>query len=379
MLDGFASPEGTARYRFRYASSTASDHFRSVRGLWISSIGLGTYLGKPTPEDDTAYEEAVREALSSGCNVLDSAINYRFQRSERSVGRALRKAVEAGTVGRDEVIVATKGGFLSFDGGYPADPGEWVVNTFLRPGIIDAAEIVADCHCLAPSYMDHQFEASRANLGLERIDIYYVHNPETQLGAVDRKEFLGRVEGAFQVLERKVAEGRLTMYGVATWDGLRKPPEARDHLSLAEILEAARAAARAVGSESHHFGAVQLPVNLAMAEALLLATQRIASGETGGASTSLLQAARLEGLVVMGSASILQGHLPGRIPREMVEAIPGGRTPVHKAIQWARSAPGLTTALVGMKSLEHVRENLELAGSPRMTLEEHRALIRSRS
>jgi aryl-alcohol dehydrogenase-like predicted oxidoreductase len=379
MLSGFATPDGTARFRARHESSLSHDHFRSVHGLWLSSIGMGTYLGKPTSEDDAAYERSIAEALAAGCNVIDTAINYRFQRSERSIGRALAVLVAAGSIRRDEVVISTKGGFLSFDGGYPSDPGEWVVATFLRPGIIDASEIVADCHCMAPDYIEHQFEASRRNLGVDRIDIYHLHNPETQFGSVERTEVMRRLQAAFEILEGKVADGKLTLYGTATWDGYRRPPEAADHLSLHDVVEAARRAAKARGVAEHHVGAVQLPLNLAMPEALLSSTQVMPGGEDAGAPCSLLQAAGAMGLVVMGSAAILQGHLPPKIPAEMAAAIPGGESAIHKAIQWARSAPGLSTSLVGMKSPGHASENLILARSPRMTASQHRALVQARS
>ncbi len=374
MLTGGATAEGTARYSRRFAGPIAPDHFRQVRGLWLSSIGLGTYLGEPTAEHDAAYEGAIREAVGAGCNVLDGAINYRFQRSERSIGRALAALVEGGQAKRDEIVVATKGGFLSFDGGYPADPGAWVVDTFIRPGIIEPEEIAADCHCMAPAYIDHQFETSLRNLGLDHIDIYYIHNPETQLGAVDRETFTARLRAAFRVLEEKVAVGALTCYGTATWDGYRRAPGSADHMALIDILDAARAAAEDVGVPEHHFGAIQLPLSLAMPEALLAPTQPSARGGEAASWRTPLEAAAAAGLIVMASASILQGHLPAKILPEMAERIPGGTTQAQKAIQWVRSAPGLATALVGMKSVGHVRENMSLAADARMTPAQHAAL-----
>jgi aryl-alcohol dehydrogenase-like predicted oxidoreductase len=373
MIQGRATSEGTARCRERFAATLAPDHFQQRLGLWLSSIGLGTYLGEPDAEDDRAYERTAGAALLAGCNVLDTAINYRFQRSERSLGAAFAALIGAGRISRDEFVVATKGGFIPFDADAPSDPQAWIDKTLIRSGVATPQEIVAGCHCMAPKYIDHQFEASRANLGLETIDIYYVHNPETQLETVGRSEFLARLQAAFEILERKAREGKLGVYGVATWDGLRTAPAERGHLPLAEIVGAAERAATVAGSRSHHFGAVQLPLNLAMPEAILKPTQTAA-----GEPVPLLAAAAHHGLVVMASASILQGHLIRRMPAQLSEKIPGGRSLAQKAIQWVRSAPGLTTALVGMKSLRHLEENLGLAAVPRMTAEEFRATITPR-
>ena len=36
-------------------------------------------------------------------------------------------------------------------------------------------------HCMSPAYLENQIERSRRNLGMETIDLFYVHNPESQL------------------------------------------------------------------------------------------------------------------------------------------------------------------------------------------------------
>src|SRR3954468_15150878 len=146
MLPGRATPEGTAR--FRDSSGAAPGHFRSALGLQLSSLGIGTYLGRDDAATDALYARAVRRALQLGLNVVDTAINYRNQRSERAVGAALRESGQA----RDGVVLCTKGGYLAFDGGRPHDARAYVEETFLRPGILQADEIVAGCPSLAPRY-----------------------------------------------------------------------------------------------------------------------------------------------------------------------------------------------------------------------------------
>ena len=67
-------------------------------------------------------------------------------------------------------------------------------------------------------------DMSRANLGLDTIDIYYIHNPETQLASVSGPEFLERIRRAFELLEQQVAGGKIGVYGAATWNGFRVAP-----------------------------------------------------------------------------------------------------------------------------------------------------------
>ena len=201
LIPGHATPEGTARYRDRFANQRPS-HFRNTRGLWLSSIGLGTYLGEATPEVDALYRDAATRALEMGTNVIDTAVNYRHQRSERAIGEALTAMIALGSVRRDEVFLATKGGFLTFDGKEPDDPAAYFEDNLVRTGLIEPNEVAANCHVMAPRYIENQVDVSRRNLGVETIDLYYVHNPETQLRAVSRPEFYRRLTAAFAALER---------------------------------------------------------------------------------------------------------------------------------------------------------------------------------
>src|SRR5687768_3403113 len=97
---GGATREGTERYKNRWTGPP--DHFQEFQGLWVSSIGIGTYLGEMDEQTDRNYESSIARALQLGCNLIDTAINYRFQRSERNAGAALKKLIQEGTVSRDE-------------------------------------------------------------------------------------------------------------------------------------------------------------------------------------------------------------------------------------------------------------------------------------
>src|SRR5262249_11290556 len=201
--------------------------------------------------------------------------------------------------------------------------------------------------CMTRRYLRDQIDRSRANLGLETLDVYYLHNPETQLGEVDRAEFMARVRAAFGALEEAVATGSIARYGTATWKGYRVDPSDPAYLSLAELV----AAARDVGGADHHFKVIQLPYNLGMTEAFTRGNQRLADR-----TVPVLEAARELGIAVMASAPLHQGQLT-RLPAMMSEYIPGLATDAQRAIQFVRSTPGVTTALVGMKTPVHVDEN----------------------
>ncbi|HEY2931298.1 MAG TPA: aldo/keto reductase [Acidobacteriota bacterium] len=346
-----ATVEGTKKYWSRFTTSVASSHIRQSLGVLIGSIGLGTYLGNPDDETDSMYEEALQTALSMGTNVIDTAANYRFQRSEKTVGRTLKQLFNAGVFTRDEIFVSSKAGFIPYEGSAPIDPEEYLRRVFLQTKIIQSSDLVAGCHCLAPQYLMHQLEQSLNNLQLECIDLYYLHNPETQLLEIVPDEFNHRMLDAFATLEESVSTGRIRYYGTATWNGYRLRPGARDLLSLPELLSLAEQA----GGKDHRFRAIQLPVNLAMPEAFTRQNQN--DNETW---RPVLNVAEDNGMMVMASGSISQGSLTRDLPRDLREVL-GQNTDAQNAIQFVRSTPGVTTALVGMKDSAHVRENLALA------------------
>jgi aryl-alcohol dehydrogenase-like predicted oxidoreductase len=352
LAPGRATSGGTRRYAQRFAARAAAGHFREMAaGILGSSLGIGTYLGEPDAATDRAYTQAIIAAVEGGFNFVDSAINYRFQRSERSVCAALKQLLARG-FSRDEIILCTKAGFLTPDGEMPQDPDEYFAHEYLRRGIFRAEDIAQDCHCLAPGYVADQLERSRRNLGVESIDVFYLHNPETQLPEVSPEEFRQRIRAAFALLESAVKDKQISFYGLATWNAFREDAKSPGYLSLEDIVSIARE----IAPQDHHFRFVQLPFNLAMPEALTRPNQVV-----GGKTMAMVQAARALGITLVSSAALLQGQLTRNLPPYIGAAL-GLENNAALALQFARSAPGITTALVGMSRLDHVKANLSLVG-----------------
>jgi aryl-alcohol dehydrogenase-like predicted oxidoreductase len=351
-MPGCATAQGTLRYAARFQGRAAPGHFRDVQaGLVLSSIGIGTYLGEPDEATDKGYANAVVAAVEGGINVVDSAINYRLQRSERSVGAALRQLAAKGFP-RDEVVVCTKAGFLTPDGEMPEDANEYFAREYIEPGIFSPEDIAAGCHCMTPRYLADQLDRSRRNLGVDCVDVFYLHNPETQLSDVPPEEFRARIGKAFTFLESAVAAGKIGAYGLATWNAFRDESKSQGYLSLAAMEEIAREA----GGAEHHFRFVQLPLNLAMPEALLRPNQVVERK-----TMAMVQAARALKITLVSSAALLQGQLTRNLPPYIAAAL-GTKKDSVSALQFARSVPGVTTALTGMSHVEHVHANLEVIG-----------------
>ena len=351
-FDGWATLAGTARYRERFREVAAAGYFRKQQDIWLSSIGLGTYLGDADDETDARYAEAVVRAVELGANVVDTAANYRFQRSERSIGVALRELCERGFA-REEIVICTKGGYLPFDGEPPRDVRQYIEENFVKPGIASFADIAAGAHCMTPRYLQSQLRQSLTNMNLSCVDVYYVHNPESQLVAVSPEEFWQRLRAAFEFLEQSVANGKIRKYGVATWNGFRAEPDAREYHSLERMAEIAKE----VGGDNHHFRFIQLPFNLAMPEALFFQNQKLSDEYVRA-----LEAAEKLGITAIASGSLLQGQVARGLPEAIRDPLGSLATDAQTGIQFVRSAPGITTALVGMSQRAHVEENLQLVG-----------------
>jgi aryl-alcohol dehydrogenase-like predicted oxidoreductase len=359
-----ATKEGTARYAQRFAGRAAAGHFREAQRMFLSSLGLGTYLGQPNEKTDEAYAAAIVAAVESGINLVDSAINYRFQRSERSVGAALAQLHVKGFE-REEIVLCTKGGYLTPDGAMPGDPNEYFFHEYIQRGIFNAKDLAAGSHCMTPKFLKDQLGRSLKNFGVECMDVYYLHNPETQLAEVIKPEFLERVRGAFEFLESAVEAGEIRYYGVATWNGFRQDPRAPDSMQLADIAQIAQEIAGGL----HHFRFVQLPFNLGMTEALTRGNQMVRDRER-----TLAEAAADLNITLIASASLLQGQVARNLPRFVAEAF-GLENDAERALQFARSAPGITTALVGMSRAEHVKANARLVGVPPATVDDFSKLF----
>lgn len=318
--------------------------YKSFNGINLSEMGVGTYLGELDEETDARYLETLKEAVSSGINVVDTAINYRYMKSERVIGRLLEE------VGREKVFVSTKGGYIPFDAELGDDPKDYFENNFIKTGLINPDEMTPQGHYLGKEFIEWCFRKSMENLGVDKIDLYFIHNPEEQLLFISKENFYSKIKSVFELLENLVSEGKLGFYGFATWHGFRISRGARQFLDLREVYQIAEE----VAGENHHFRFIQLPYNLGMPEAFSLKNQLI-----DGESLSTIEACNKLGIYVYTSASIYQGQVIGRVPGKMKEFF-GIEDDVILALQFVRSTPGVGTALIGMSRVPHLRHNLKL-------------------
>ena len=165
-----------------------SDNVRELgaAGPRVAPIGLGcmgmSWIYAESGRDDAESVRVIREALDSGVGLLDTAALYGDGHNERLVGRAV-----AGR--RDGVVVATKGGLVVDDLGLVVD--DLATKSIHRDG--------------RPEALRRHVEGSLERLGVERIDLYYLHRVDPDVP----------LEESWGALAELVAEGKLARIGLS--------------------------------------------------------------------------------------------------------------------------------------------------------------------
>ena len=344
MISGFATTKGTKNFSEKFLA----ENYNKFQSLSLSNVGIGTYLGEPDSQTDVMVKDAVKKSIMSGINVIDTAINYRAQKSERSIGQALSELISDNSITRDELFICTKNGYVTNDGDIKEDFMQYIMRELGKPGIVKEGDISSGYHCMTIPYLEDQLERSLKNLNLECIDLMYLHNAVEGHPEMSKSQFIENLKKVFEFYESKRKEGKIRFYGMATWECFRANSDNPMFLSLEDVVKLAQE----VGGSEHGFRFIQLPFNLHFDQALLLKNQIV-----NGSQNSILESAIELGIGVFTSVPLMQGRL-----LEWAKSKPVFSTssPSVGLLQFIRSTPGVLAPLIGQKSSTHVDENLEV-------------------
>ena len=362
MITGYATPEGTKKFAERQAE-ISQQNYKNVHNLTLSNVGIGTYLGNPDIETDKLVEDAVKKSVLGGINVIDTAINYRAQKAERSVGNTILQLIDNNDISREEIFVSTKNGYVTNDGDIKEDLMQYVMREYGKTGIVKEGDISPGYHCMTIPYLNDQLERSLKNLGLDCIDLMYLHNSVEGQAHLPREQFLKNLKEVFDFYEKKRKEGKIRFYGMATWECFRTNPENPLFLQLAEVMDLAVQA----GGKEHGFQFIQLPFNLMLDQAYITKNHNI-----NGKNFSVLEAAQEFNLGVFTSVPLMQGKL---LATNVIPEFGNYNTSV-RLLQFTRSTPGITAPLIGQKSESHVIENMEIMKIPPLSKLEFNDLVK---
>ncbi len=359
----YATKEGTFSYLKQF-KNYSRDFYRFDGEAFVSSLGLGTFRKEPYREENyiVNYKDSIKTAILNGINHIDTAINYRYQVSEKEIGEAISELIAEGRVSRDQLFITSKAGFLPLEFPFPENPYEWIEKNVIDNNLAEKEDIIIDQHCMTPDYLRWSVLKSLHNLNLKTLDVVYLHNPETQLGYVDRKLFRKKIKKAFELFEKLVEEGKIRHYGIASWNAFLYEEGHTEYISLKEMVEIAVE----VGGKGHHFKYVQSPYNIAKTQAYTYSNQLGPDGKY----YTLMQVLHGYGLKMVASSSLLQMKLfKGRFDLNISKALGTQElTDVATALQFARMG-NVVSALFGAVDPLHVEDNLLLAYAPNTSKE----------
>ena len=359
----YATKEGTFSYLKQF-KDYSKDFYRFDGEVFISSLGLGTFRKEPYREENyvISYKDSVKTAVLNGINHIDTAINYRYQVSEKEIGEALDELFSEGKVNREQLFITSKAGFIPLEFPFPENPYEWIESHLLLKGLAQKEDIIVDQHCMTPAYLRWSVEKSLENLGLKTLDVMYLHNPEVQLGYVDRKSFRKKIKKAFELFEKLVEEGKIRQYGIASWNAFLYEESHTEYISLKEMVDIAVE----VGGTGHHFKYIQSPYNIAKTEAYTYTNQQGPDGKY----YTLMQMVHGYNLNMVASSSLLQMNLfKGKFNHETSKVLGTEKlNDVATALQFARTG-NVVSALFGAVDPLHVEDNLLLSYVPNVTKE----------
>ena len=361
MISGHATTAGTKK--FAQESSAVSENFNIFEGLTLSNVGIGTYLGEPDSHTDELVKDAIKESIKSGINVVDTAINYRAQKAERSVGEAISELIDDNIITRDQIFISTKNGYVTNDAEIPGEFWNYINEEYVQKRIIKQGDISSGYHCMTVPFLEDQLDKSLKNLKMDCIDLLYLHNAVEGQKDKTREDFLKDLKAVFELYERKRGEGLIKHYGMATWDCFRATTDNSNFLSLEQVAMMAKD----IGGEQHGFRFIQLPFNLYYDQAFMIKNQTVNNN-----ILSALDAAKTLRMGVFTSVPFMQGRLlqKGVMPEFST------LKPALRALQFVRSTPGVLAPLVGQKSSAHVTENTEIMKIPKIPENEFSDLVK---
>lgn len=279
-------------------------------------MGLGTMAwGRDT--DWPTVKQLVNDFVDAGGNLLDTAPAYGGGVAEKMIGKLL-----AGGIARQDLVIATKAGFVIRD-------GKRVIDTSRGAMLSD-------------------LEQSLRRLNTDHVDLWQIH----AWGDAPIDETLAAMDSAVsRGLARYVGVSNFVGWQTATAATWQQALTERTRLASVQVeysLLARRAEVEVVGAAQHH--------RLGMLAWSSLGRGALTGKYQGGIPRDSRAASDhfawfLEPYMQPRSRSVVDA---------VVRAAEGlGLTPAQVALLWVRDAPCVASALVGPRTTEHLEELLE--------------------
>ena len=178
-------------------------HNEAIR---VSSVGIGSYMGNPDDRTDFDLYSAIKQSvLSGGVNHIDTAPNFRYMKSERTVGKILTVLHNKYDITRNMLFVGSKAGYIPEDAHEMISREDMISQLVNQEGVPEDSIVMESNHCMHPKFLEHQINSSLDRLNLECLDVFYLQNPYEAQGPYNTDNvFFDRLTAAFEYLESAV-------------------------------------------------------------------------------------------------------------------------------------------------------------------------------
>jgi len=300
----------------------------SELGLGCAALGGGVYQ-----KNDREAIATLNNALEAGINFFDTASSYSGGHSERLIGRAFQGR-------RDKVIIASKAGML-----YP--PAVRLAIRFkylLKPVRAFLGPVAPSLNRIkygnrrgefSPRYITESLHGSLKRLGTDYIDLYQLHNPPPE--ALRRDDLC-------EPMEKLKQEGKIRDYGISCKEVAHAPLALRHPVSSVQVIfnlldQEALTQCLPIAQERNIAVIARLP----FAQGLLTD----ARGETKAERITMDRAQ-----IAARRERALQFRFLATDQRTMAQA----------ALRFVLQTRGVSVAIAGMSTRQHLRENLGALG-----------------
>ena len=308
----------------------------------ISKLSIGLYQGADTDSIDNQLTDVIKKAIDLGVNHFDVAPNYRNTRSEKLLGALLQK--------NNDIYISTKGGFIPFDfSNTNINEEQYIQDLYISKGLFDKESF--DSYYLQSfntEYLEYELNKSFSRLNTNKIDLYYLHNPEYLLAMVGHLRYKEVILNVFKWLRVKIENNQIEDFGISTWDGFFES-EINKRLQLDDFISISiKCGIR------NNFKVIQFPFNILKTDAFTKATQYI-----DNKFISLIRATDKYSIKCFTSAPFGQGKINEiKFPAIINESF-YGKNNFQKALSFCLSAPNINTIILGTSKLTHLEEAIE--------------------
>ncbi|MEG2983131.1 MAG: aldo/keto reductase [Peptostreptococcaceae bacterium] len=348
MIKGYANLKETKEY-FKNRG-IHKNYIKNTEKFYSLLFGMGTHLGEFTDEHSNLYIDTLTYGLENGVNFIDTSVNYREMKSEKDVGVVLNKLInKRKTIKRGEIVIATKGGQIYGDCEIDVKAIDYLEEILIPEGILNIEDVnIVDghMHTLAPYFYETTIELSKRNLGIDTIDIHYIHNPEISMYVLGEVEFYKQLKVLVEFYEEQVEKGNIQFYGMSTWKAFICDENSPWYISLEKVLDIARE----VKGLNNNFKFIQMPYNIYNKSALENKTQLV-----GKEHYCAIRAAKKLGLYTTISSPLNQCRDNDSLS-------------INDKLEFIIDTKDLQATIIGSKTKKHLIENLNYILSERLIL-----------